>query len=136
MRHGGTRRIETARLLLRPFREEDAEDMFRNWAQDPEVTRYLTWAPHESPAATRALVRRWAKEAAEDPSVYMWAIERKDLGQVIGSLSAVRMDETTESVELGYCIGKAWWGQGLMTEAVRAVCSYFFSEVGVRRISA
>jgi len=136
MQHRGTQRIETARLLLRPFRVEDAEDMFRNWAHDPEVTRYLTWAPHESPEATRALLTLWAKEAAEDPSVYKWAIERKALGQVIGSLTVVHVDEATESVELGYCMGKAWWGQGIMTEAVRAVCAYLFEEVGVRRVTA
>ena len=136
MNKTGTQPIETKRLLLRRFVAGDAEDMFRNWANDPEVTRYLTWAPHESPEATRALLTLWAKEAAEDPAAYQWAIEPKDLGQVIGSLSVVRMDEETESVELGYCIGRAWWERGLMTEAVRAVCAYLFEEVGVRRVTA
>ena len=136
MQHKGTQQIETARLLLRPFLKEDAEDMFRNWAQDPEVTRFLTWPPHESPEVTRALLALWAKEAAENPSCYQWAVELKELGRVIGSLSVVHADGETESVELGYCIGKAWWGRGLMTEAVRAVCAYLFEEVGVRRVTA
>ena len=43
MNKTGTRRIETRRLILRPFTMEDAEDMFTNWASDPEVTKFLTW---------------------------------------------------------------------------------------------
>ena len=43
MNKTGTRTLETHRLILRPFTEEDAEDMYRNWASDPEVTKFLTW---------------------------------------------------------------------------------------------
>ena len=46
MNKTGTQRIETHRLILRPFTMEDAEDMFSNWASDPEVTRFLTWPAH------------------------------------------------------------------------------------------
>lgn len=48
MEHKGTKIIETERLILRPFREEDAEPMFRNWTSDPEVSKFLTWPAHES----------------------------------------------------------------------------------------
>ena len=132
MDHRGTKVLETERLLLRPFRTEDAEAMFRNWASDPEVTRFLTWPPHASPELTRSLTAQWA-EAAGDRRVYQWAIVSKAQGEPIGSLSVVRIDEGTESMELGYCIGKRWWGQGLMTEAVRTVVAYLFAEVGALR---
>ena len=46
MDHKGTVTLETERLQLRCFTEEDAESMYRNWASDPEVTKYLTWPPH------------------------------------------------------------------------------------------
>ena len=52
MRLVGTRRIETNRLILRRFAVEDAQTMFDNWASDPEVTKYLTWPPHERVVAT------------------------------------------------------------------------------------
>ena len=135
MDHRGTKVLETERLLLRPFRTEDAEAMFRNWASDPEVTRFLTWQPHASPELTRSLTAQWA-EAAGDRRVYQWAIVSKAQGEPIGSLSVVRIDEGTESMELGYCIGKRWWGQGLMTEAVRTVVAYLFAEVGALRVCA
>ncbi len=54
--HKGTQIIHTARLTLRRFTIDDAEAMYSNWASDERVTRYLTWRPHESPAATRQLL--------------------------------------------------------------------------------
>ena len=56
MNKTGTQPIETRRLLLRRFRREDAEDMFANWASDPEVTRFLTWPAHSSAGVTRMLL--------------------------------------------------------------------------------
>ena len=47
MRHAGTETIETERLVLRRLMPEDAPDMFKNWASDPAVTRWLRWEPHK-----------------------------------------------------------------------------------------
>ena len=55
MNKAGTQKIETQRLILRRFKIEDAEDMYDNWASDPEVTRYLTWPVHSSLEVTRTL---------------------------------------------------------------------------------
>ena len=136
MQNRGTRTIETHRLILRPFRTEDAPAMFRNWAHDPVVTEYLTWPPHESEQATAALLARWERETAEDPGVYQWAIELKSLGEPIGSISAMHVNESVESAELGWCIGRKWWGQGIMPEAGAAVIAYLFDEVGLNRVAA
>ena len=54
--------IETERLLLRKPKETDAEPMFRNWANDPEVTKYLTWNPHGSIEITKQVIRFWLEE--------------------------------------------------------------------------
>lgn len=48
MRHAGTQTIETERLLLRPLTPEDAPMMYANWANDPDVTRWLRWEPHKT----------------------------------------------------------------------------------------
>ena len=48
MRHAGTQTIETERLLLRPLTPEDAPMMYANWANDPDVTRWLRWEPHKN----------------------------------------------------------------------------------------
>lgn len=135
MRHKGTGRLETERLLLRPFRETDGDAMFRNWAGDPAVTKYLTWPPHQSAEESRAIAARWERES-RDPAVYQWAVVLRELVEPIGSLSVVRMDEAAEALELGYCIGRAWWGRGYMTEAVRAAIGYLFRSVGANRVAA
>ena len=57
--HKGTVTVETPRLILRKARIEDAEPMFRNWANDPEVTKFLTWPPHGSIEVTRKLLASW-----------------------------------------------------------------------------
>ena len=135
MEHKGTVRLETERLILRRLVPEDAEAMYRNWASDPEVTRFLTWQPHGSPAVSEVFIRGKMAEY-EDPDAYCWGIELKALGQVIGTISAVRLEEAVDAVELGYALGRLWWGQGLMPEAAGRVMRFFFEEVGVRRICA
>ena len=59
MNHIGTREIATERLTLRRFEIEDAENMFYNWANDPEVTKYLTWPAHESVDTTETILKEW-----------------------------------------------------------------------------
>ena len=135
MENKGTRQMETTRLILRQIRTGDAEDMFYNWASDPEVTKYLTWPAYEELETAKVRVKEWS-DSYEDPTFYNWAIELKDTGTVVGNISVVRMNESVESADIGYCMGKAWWGQGIMAEALRAVIDYLFSEVGLNRVAA
>lgn len=135
MEHKGTKTIETERLILRPFNAEDAEPMFRNWASDPEVTKFLTWPAHESAEITRWIVENWINGNAA-PERYQWAIELKQIHEPIGSISAVKTDDRTESATIGYCIGRNWWGQGITAEALRAVIDFFFCEVKVNCVNA
>jgi ribosomal-protein-alanine N-acetyltransferase len=60
--HKGTQMIETTRLLLRRAVREDAEPMFRNWASDPEVTKYLTWPAYERVESGYQILDLWSKE--------------------------------------------------------------------------
>lgn len=55
MKHKGTVILETDRLILRRFSVDDAEAMFRNWANDPDVTKYLTWPPHADVSVSEAV---------------------------------------------------------------------------------
>ena len=130
----GTQRIETERLILRRFTLEDAPAMYERWANDPEVTRYLTWQPHRSVEDSRAILSEWVARYGEG-DYYNWAIELKGVG-VIGSIGVVSQEEQTQSAEIGYCIGRAYWGRGIMPEALRAVLDYLFDEAHFRRVSA
>lgn len=133
--HKGTQTIDTVRLCLRKARIEDAEPMFRNWASDPEVTKFLTWPTHETAETSCAVLNTWIPEY-DRPDFYQWMIILKELDEPIGSISAVNLQDSIAQVEIGYCIGQRWWHQGIMTEAMSAVMDFFFSQVGMNRIEA
>ena len=131
----GTNIIETERLILRPFRSEDAPVMFRNWAGDREVPKYLTWNVHRSVADTENVVNMWVAQY-NDIKTYNWVIVLKEIGEPIGSIGVCRLYENIDGAEIGYCIGKPWWGKGIMTEAYHEVLRYLFEEVGFHRIES
>lgn len=136
MQHQGTQRLETARLILRQLSENDAPAMYTNWASDQEVTRFLTWPPHESVAATQELLTSWAKNY-EQANFYLWGITLEtNPTEVIGTISVVSADERIAKMEIGYCLGQAWWGQGIMSEALIAVVRFLFESVGVNRLES
>lgn len=136
MKHTGTQKLETERLILRRFKKEDADAMYENWASDSEVTKFLTWPAHESPEVSLGIIEDWIKQYS-DNSYYQWAIVLKENGdEPIGSISAVSVKEEISSVQIGYCIGKKWWHKGITSEALKAVMDYFFDVVGVNRIEA
>jgi len=135
MIHKGTQIIETERLVLRPFKADDAQQMFDNWSSDDEVTKYMNWATQQSIDETITTLEKWSVRYEQD-SFYNWAIEIKEDRKHIGFISVVYCDETIEKVELGFGIGKRWWHKGFMSETVNAVIDYLFNEVKVQRIQA
>lgn len=135
MNKTGTQRLETKRLILRPFVLEDAEAMYRNWASDPEVTTFLTWPAHRSVDISRMVLNDWVSRYG-DGGYFQWAMELKETGQAIGSIAVVKLREDTAAADMGYCMGRAYWGKGLMPEALKAVMAYLFDTVGLNRVAA
>lgn len=130
----GTKKLTAQRVILRPFVLDDAEDMFMNWANDTDVTKYLSWEAHESVDVTRKYILS-LRERYKDNEFYNWGIELKEIRQVIGSISA-RCNSKTQSVHISYCIGKLWWNKKITREAVQAVTQFFMEEVNVNRIES
>lgn len=135
MEHKGTVRIETPRLVLREFSMDDTDAAFRNWESDDKVTEFLRWTTMHSVSETEDVMREWVDNYV-DKSFYQWAIVPKNLGEPIGTISVVGMDEKTEKVHIGYCIGSKWWKQGYTSEAFSAIIPFFFQTVKVKRIEA
>lgn len=136
MNHLGTQPLETADLLLRPFTLADGEPMYRNWASDEEVVAYLTWPAHTSVAVSQQVLDQWVKNYQKQ-DYYQWAITlRADELNPIGSIGANFCDDGLQMARIGYCIGKAWWGQGYVTASLERVIDYLFDEVGMKRIEA
>lgn len=124
--------IRTARLLLRKPRATDAPLMFTAYAQDPAVTRYLTWRPHANIAESRSVIDRfltaWAKQEG-----FCWFLFTNDTGQMIGSIAA-RAGES--GFNLGFLLARPHWGRGYMPEAIAAVVEWAFAQPSVSRVSA
>lgn len=134
--HKGTKTIETDRLILRQFTMEDAPAMFRNWANDDEVTKHLTWPTHSDVEVTKMVLSDWTSHYAK-PDFYNWAIVLKENGgEPIGNISVVRINHNTECAAMGYCMSRAHWRKGVMPEALKAVVDFLFDEVGFNRIEA
>ena len=136
MRHCGTQTIETDRIVLRRFTKDDAEAMYRNWASDSEVTKYLTWPVHSSVEDSKAVLDVWTSSYLQK-NYYQWAIVLKEHGNdPIGGIGAVNLNDDIAMVHIGYCLGKTWWHQGIMSEALKAVMDYFFDIVGANRVES
>ena len=136
MNHIGTKTIETERLILRQFTVEDSQAMFENWASDDEVTKYLTWPTHTSEEISKSILRDWV-DSYKMPDTYNWAITLKSLNnQPIGNIAVVELREKAKAAQLGYCIGRNWWHQGIMSEALSAVKDFHFDEVEFNRVEA
>ncbi len=118
----------TERLVLRPFREDDAEAVFRNWAYDERVAKYCRWSPHQSIENTKEFLKMCV--GAE----YSWAITLKGNDEPIGSVDVVGKN-SSGVYEIGYVLMYDHWGEGIMTETVSAVIEELF-RCGFDRIGA
>lgn len=136
MEHLGTIQLETERLVLRQFTVNDADAMFQNWASDPEVTKYLTWPTHADMNITKTVLEDWVTHY-NDRRYYQWAIVLKSNGGApIGSIAVVSLDDAVGKATVGYCIGRSWWHQGIMTEALGAVLDFLLNRVSAQRVEA
>ena len=120
--------LETARLILRPWRESDADMLFR-YASDPAVGPRAGWPPHKSVAESLEIIKTvFGGEG-------MWAVELRDTSEAIGCVgylpaSDSNLEIDNDHAEVGYWIAKPYWGKGLCTEALRAVVDYCFNVKG------
>ena len=135
MKHLGTVQLETDRLVLRRFTADDAESVFNNWASDEEVTRYLTWPTHKSIDVSRGFMD-YCVAGYANSSFYQWGIELKDTKELIGSISVVKVIDEIDSLELGWAIGRKYWGNGYTAEAALKIIEFLFDQVGANRICA
>ena len=121
--------LETKRLLLRPWREDDAEELYK-YASDEDVGPPAGWQAHKSVENSREIIRT----VLSAPETYAVCI--KESGKPVGSIGFHRNDlaAASDEYELGYWIGKPFWGQGLIVEASREMLRYAFEELGMKRV--
>lgn len=117
--------LETKRLKLRYINHDDAQRIFECWTSDPEVSKYLTWLPHEDISITNQVVDMWVKEYNQ-PNCYRYGMELKEENALIGMIDVIGYHHGNPVV--GYCSGQKYWNHGYMTEAFLAVIEELFSD--------
>jgi ribosomal-protein-alanine N-acetyltransferase len=128
--------VESPRVRLRPPAETDAEALFP-LVSNPDLPKYMSWAPHATIDDTRAWLRSGAEEIAGGEQM-TWMIEHAGapvgcigLDGIKWSMAALRVDRA----ELGYWIAPAFWGKGLMTEAATLATRWGFETLGLHKIT-
>jgi RimJ/RimL family protein N-acetyltransferase len=120
--------FQTARLILRPIASADARRIFDGYAQDPDVTRFLTWRPHTRIEQTEAYVAR----CIEADSSRTYVLTKRSNGKLIGAFDL--RNSGRFRVGCGYVLAQSSWGQGLMTEALTEVVCWALSQPDIWRI--
>ena len=127
----GMPEVDCGRVILRPYRESDVCD-FNEYMREESVAQYLTWYPHLNLHDTKGyvefMIRNYRKCIPSD-----WAVVLKKTGKVIGNCGFTSVDLHNECAELGYVLSRAYWGQGLMDEAMAGVLSVCFDVLEAHR---
>lgn len=125
-------RLETERLILRPWESSDADNLYK-YARDPDVGPIAGWPPHQSLEESRDVIKNVfsGKEA--------YAICLKSDGKAIGAIELklnghTDMTERDDECELGYWLGKPFWGQGIVPEAVKEILRHAFEDIAMTKV--
>jgi ribosomal-protein-alanine N-acetyltransferase len=127
--------LETDRLTLREMTLDDVEFYFRHFNNDKIVEGSCFPGPKSLEAAREELELYCIKSFKENRGI-RWGLVRKGSNELIGTCGYYDWNKTVRRAEIGYDLDPAYWGQGIMTEALRAVLRYGFEKMGLNRIQA
>lgn len=124
--------MQTERLILRPWVESDAEELYR-YASDPDVGPIAGWPAHTSVAQSLDVIRNVLSVRE------VYAVCLKKDGRPIGSIGLkmngqTDMTDRNDECEMGYWLGRPFWGQGIMPEAVREMLRHAFEDMGMQKV--
>ena len=124
--------LETERLNLRPFHKEDAKDVFESWESDPEVAKYMFWTSHNDIEKTKEWIAFEIGQIPKD-DWYRFAIVLKETNELLGT-ALIYYEEEVQCWEIGYNLGKKYWGKGYTTEAMQKVIEFATEELKLSEI--
>ncbi len=124
--------LNTDRLLLRPFTEDDALAVFEGWESDPEIAKYMFWTSHNDIEKTKEWLSFEISQIEKD-DWYRFALVLKETGALIGTV-LIYYEEEVECWEIGYNLGKRYWGKGYATEAMSRVIEFAVEEIHISEI--
>ena len=125
--------MENERIILRPWRDSDAESLFK-WASDPEVGPRAGWPPHKSVEESREIIRTVFHDVLNT-----WAIELKETGEAIGAIGYgpscdCKLPAREGEPITGYWVAKPYWNQGICTEALRLMLDHIRTTTSIKSL--
>ena len=127
----GTAELWTERLILRRYRLEDADDLYRYLGTDPAMYKYSGWNPYATREMAQETVRRFI-DSYDDEHSYSWVMDIDDV--IVGTIGAY--DYKDDHIEVGFSIEPGWQGCGLATEALKKVLEYLTENEGIPCVTA
>ena len=126
--------LETPRLRLRRLTMRDAMDIY-SYGCDPQVAKYVLWDAYTSVSEARGYLRYMLRKyRLGEPA--SWGIEWKASGKIIGTIGFMWIQKENAAAEAGYSLSRAYWNQGIMTEALSALIDHGFRSMNLNRIEA
>ncbi len=135
MQHFGTKKFETARLICRRFIKEDYEDMFKNWASNPNIQFEYGEPVYSTISQVKDLLSQYV-DSYQNLDFYRWAIVEKSSNENIGQIAFCRVYSDCKTAEIEYCIGEPFWGNGYAGEALAGLIDFTFRNTDFLKLEA
>ena len=127
----GTAELWTERMILRRYRSEDADDLYRYLGTDPAMYEYSGWNPYATLEKARETVQGFIRRY-DDERTYSWVMDIDDV--IVGTIGAY--DYNDDQIEVGFSVVPGWQGRGLATAALRKVLEYLTENEGSPCVTA
>jgi len=133
LNHFGTQTISSERLVLRPFRYTDDEDMLAYWVSDPKIQSLYSEPTYATKEEVRGLLEKYIN-SYERLDYYRWAVIEKELNICIGQLAIFLVDNKNHFCEIEYALGSKFHRKGYATEAVKAILEFCFNQINFHKV--
>ncbi len=127
--------IESDNLILREFLSSDLEAVYE-YASDPQVCRYLDWGPNSTRECKEFIKKSIASQREKPRTAFHLAITERSTGQVIGGMGLLLVGFPINQALIGYVLNQRYWGKGIVSESVKAMLDFGFTDLKLHRISA
>lgn len=134
MNNIGTIQLETERLILRRFNENDYKGMYDNWASDLETNKYVSYKPRQNYEETKQIINDWISEY--ENGWMNWVVELKENHEIIGNIEVIAKSKKHNNCEIGYTYGSKFWGKGYATEVLKKVIEFLLFDCDFHLVEA
>lgn len=133
LKHCGTQTLDTERLILRPFKYSDNEEMLTNWISDPDIQSLLSEPVYTTKEEVKELLDKWIG-SYERADYYRWAVVEKNTNICIGQVAIFLVDNKNHFCEIEYGLGSKFHRKGYASESVRAILDFAFHQVNFHKV--